>query len=134
MIGGADYSFEVSKAGLSVAADAVASAVRDRWPEAVFETGDSADVMRLADANAWARHKGADEFFFFASAQVARSWSQDGSTSSNRNTMLHVLLGDDPREITLVVDDLTDEMLAWLEAIRRSIYAAAGPTPSFTRS
>ena len=89
---------------------------RHCWPGSSFQDADQDDKYHIDDA--WVSIHGTTsrEFFIYRDRHAADAWAQEGAVASNVNTMLHFLVGDapeaqaDPREVTLVCDQRTDEI------------------------
>ena len=64
------------------------------------------------------------EFFLYRTADAAQHWLRAGATESNKNTLIHVILGNRRkpdlglRSVTLVADNWTGELAAILADIQ----------------
>lgn len=110
MMGGIDVRIP-SKAG-DLSLEVAVCAVRQSWPEAVFEnglTGEHYDSFRDIPFGE------AEEIFVYRDATSAAVWDAEGAVAEASNTMIHLIA--DPGWVTAVVDERTDEMNAILAAI-----------------
>lgn len=100
MIGGADVTFFI-RLPPPKALDAAVRAVRRFWKSAVFQSGTTG---RLFPRYASISFSGLAEILVYRDQAAFDSWEQSGATSSNRDTMIHLLSSADG-QLTAVVDD-----------------------------
>ena len=114
MIGGIDIRIK-SAAGeelLEVAANALAQL----WPNAVFEDGETGEPYD----SVWnVPFSEMAEVFVYRDEQSAKIWSKKGAVPEALNSMIHLLR--DPGLLTVVVDDLSDEMGEAIDAIKSAL-------------
>jgi len=110
------------------AGDVILRACRRFWQEreCFFQDASSESVYSLRDQWVWDEGTASTEFFVFRDAKAAKSWTQSGAVPSNRNTMLHFLVGEtDPSnpgliEVTMVFDRPTKEIRKLIEQLKAS--------------
>lgn len=114
MIGGIDIRLP-TRAGIESVEVAV-RAIRQFWPQAVFEHGDTGE--RYNDF--WQIPFGdVKELFTYRDRSVADVWDEKGAIPDVSNTMIHILY--DEGLITAVIDEWTAEMEAIIDAIRSGL-------------
>jgi len=114
MIGGIDIRLP-SKAGLE-SIEVATRAVRQSWPRAVFEHGDSGERY----AYFWQVPFGElRELFVYRDNEVANVWDARGAVPEVSNTMIHIIYDDDL--ITLVIDQRDAQMDTIVEAVRSAL-------------
>lgn len=90
--------------------------VQIHWPEAVFQDAAEVTTIPLERVISATSALHTTEFFVYQDEGSARSWEEEGLTSSNGNRMLHFLIHQEANstgllQITLVVGAITREML-----------------------
>jgi hypothetical protein len=121
MIGGSDKVLWVDEN--APAADLILRTVRQHWPSLVFQDADEAQPLDAAKSSGLQQPAGR-EFFLYRTAEAAQDWLQSGATDHNKNTLIHVILGNRRkpdvglRSITLVGDDWTGELAPILADIQ----------------
>lgn len=104
MIGGADFTMRTVSG--PPALDFCIRMVRLEWPNAVFEDlTEQIPVSNYGDLSI----ASLKELLIFRDAQAADDWRCLGATSSNQNTMIHILIS--PFDLTVVVDDPRDAVM-----------------------
>jgi hypothetical protein len=110
MIGGIDIQLP-TRAGDS-AVEVAVRAVRQHWPHAVFENGDTGDRYD----HFWQIPFGKlDEIFVYRDSEAADGWDADGAIPALYNTMVHILA--DEGMITVVIDERTAAMDGLVAAV-----------------
>jgi hypothetical protein len=123
MIGGTDNVLWVDEN--APAFDLIVSAVRQHWPHLVLQNADEDLPIEPSKSSDLTILLGR-EFFLYRNAAAAENWLNEGVTESNKNTMIHGLLGNRRkpdrrvRSITLVADDWTGELAAILKDIQEA--------------
>lgn len=98
MIGGIDI-YLPTRVG-DVAVEVAVRAIRDHWPSAVFENGDTGDPYD----HFWQIPFGElREIFVYRDSNAATGWNAEGAVPQLYNTMIHVI--GDEGSITVVVDE-----------------------------
>lgn len=97
--------------------DRVLRFLRNVWPDGLYEDACGPYVGRLSEALRFAPPS--REFFVYLSPEAWTAWEADGASATNRDTMLHVLGGDE--EITLVVDRAHGPLDELLEELRHAL-------------
>ena len=121
MIGGSDIVLWVDET--APAAELILRVIRQHWPSVVFQNADDDQPLDTAKSSGLTQPVGR-EFFLYRTAEAAQDWLQLGATDDNKNTLIHVILGNrrkadvGSRSITLVGDEWTDELAAILEDIQ----------------
>jgi hypothetical protein len=121
MIGGSDKVLWVDEN--APAADLILRTVRQHWPIFVFQNANDDKPLDAATSSGLTKPAGR-EFFLYRTAEAAQHWLQLGATDENKNTLIHVILGNRRkpdvglRSITLVGDDWTGELAAILADIQ----------------
>lgn len=113
MIGGIDVRLP-SRAGADSLEIAV-RAIRQQWPTAVFENGDTGDRyerLQLIPGDV-------TELFVYRNAQSADLWDEEGAVPETSNSMIHVIYDDGL--ITAVIDQWDAEMEAMIAAMRSNL-------------
>ena len=114
MIGGIDIRL-LSRAGLK-SVEVAARAVRQLWPRAVFEHGDTGERY----AYFWQIPFGeVRELFAYRDHGVADIWDEKGAIPEVSNTMVHIIYDDGL--ITAVIDERNAEMNTIIDAIRSGL-------------
>ena len=114
MIGGIDIRLP-TRGGIESVEVAV-RAIRQRWPLAVVENGDTGKRYRnfrqvpFGDAR---------ELFVYRNARFADIWDEKGAVPEVSNTMIHILYDDGL--ITAVIDEKDAEMNVIIDAIRSAL-------------
>lgn len=114
MIGGIDIRLP-TRAGIE-AVEVAVRAIRQRWPLAVVENGETGERYRsfrqvpFGDAR---------ELFVYRDESIADVWDEDGAVPEVSNTMIHILF--DAGLITAVIDERDAEMNVIIEAIRSAL-------------
>jgi len=98
MIGGIDI--QLSTWAGDEAVQVAVRAIREHWPRAVFENGDSGDRY---DDFGQIPFGELDEIFVYRDNDAATAWDAEGAVPRLSNTMIHVIGDDDI--ITVVVDE-----------------------------
>ena len=120
MIGGSDKVLWVDED--APVADLVLRVVRQHWPNFVFQDADA--DQPLDAASPLLTPPTGHEFFLYRTAATAQEWLEFGATDNNKNTLIHVILGNRRkpelrlRSVTLVGDDWTGEMALILSDIQ----------------
>jgi hypothetical protein len=126
MIGGFDKVLWVDEN--APAADLILRIVRRHWPNFVFQDAEEDQPLDAAKSSGLT-HLAAREFFLYRDTEAAQEWLHAGATDNNKNTLIHVILGNRRkpelklRSITLVGDDWTGELAAILADIQTSFDA-----------
>ncbi len=132
MIGGSDKVLWVDEN--APAADLILRTVRQHWPSLVVQNADEDQPVDAANSFGQAQPSGR-EFFLYRTAEASQEWLQSGATDSNRNTLIHVILGNRRkadlglRSVTLVGDDWAGELAAILADIQAAFDAIAKKHP-----
>ncbi len=114
MIGGIDIRIP-NRAGQE-SVEAAVCAIRQMWPRAVFENGNTAEYY----GHFWQIPFGyVDELFVYRDANAADLWEENGAIPAAANLMVHVIY--DEALITVVIDTLTEEMEAIVESIKSAL-------------
>jgi hypothetical protein len=125
MIGGTDVVLEIG-AGVR-AADAILRAVRRHWPRCVYQNADDESAPFTPYEGHWPPQDVDREFFVYKDVEAARSWDADGATPEKDNTMLYVIVPEEPAArttvptLTVVCGEPCGEMKAILEDIESSL-------------
>jgi hypothetical protein len=114
MIGGIDIRLP-SKAGLE-SIEVATRAVRQLWPRAVFEHGDTGEHYAFFWQVPFGELR---ELFVYRDGQAAEVWDAKGAISEVSNTMIHIIYDDDL--VTMVIDERDAEMETMVEAIRSGL-------------
>ncbi len=121
MIGGIDVRLP-SAAGLRSIEVAV-RALRQYWPHAVVENGDSGERYGSLSQIPFGDVR---ELFVYRDGDAADLWDERGAIPEAANTMIHLLYDDGL--ITAVIDERNPEMEVILEAIRSELSGTLAPT------
>jgi hypothetical protein len=132
MIGGSDKVLWVDEN--APAADLILRVVRQHWPSLVFQDADEDQPLDAAKSTALAQPT-AREFFLYSTAEAAQEWLQSGATDNNKNTLIHVIVGNRRkpdlglRSVTLVGDDWAGKLAAVLADIQAAFegFTKKGP-------
>jgi hypothetical protein len=111
MIGGIDIPIPTRAGELAI--EAAVRAIRQAWPNAVFEngtTGERYDHFREIPFGA------VGEIFVYRDSASAEIWDAEGAIPDVHNTMIHLIADDEL--ITAVVDERNVEMEEIIAAIR----------------
>ncbi len=100
-----DWSLEVS-----------VRAIRQRWPQAVFENAESADRYNDFGEIPFSQ---VEELFVYRDSDARDVWDAEGAVPLTRNTMIHLVA--DEEMITTVVDEADAEMEIIIGAIRSAL-------------
>lgn len=114
MIGGIDVRIP-TRAGLSSVEVAV-RAVRQFWPDAVFENGLTGQRYNYFRELPFGSLK---EVFVYRDNTLADAWDSEGAIPSLYNTMVHIIA--DEGMLTVVIDERTADMEIILGAIRSGL-------------
>lgn len=123
MIGGSDKVLWVDEN--APAADLILRVVRQHWPSFVFQNADDDQPLDAAKSSNLTQPAGR-EFFLYRTAEAAQDWLQSGATDDNKNSLIHVILGNRRkpalglRSVTLVGDEWTGELAAILVDVQRA--------------
>jgi hypothetical protein len=110
MIGGID-TYIPTQAG-KVAMEVAVRAIRQYWPLAVFENGNTGDRYPSFSEIPFGD---LEEIFVYRDAKSADGWDAEGAIPGLLNTMVHVV--DDDEGLTVVVDEKDDLMKELLKTI-----------------
>lgn len=114
MIGGIETS--VPTPGESDSLHAAVRVIRQYWPNAVFENGDTGDPY----GEFWQIPFGElNEIFVYRDQSIADRWDAEGAVAELRNTMIHLIADGDV--LTVVVDEKDDEMTNVIASVRSAI-------------
>ena len=122
MIGGIDVEIP-TKRGLSSLEIAVRT-IRGRLPLAEFENGITGDRYHEFQQIPFGE---IEEIFVYTDRDSAERWDDDGATSVNFNTMIHLVA--DEETLTLVVDERNASMDEIIGAVASAL---GGDTPTVT--
>ena len=114
MIGGMDIHLQ-TRAG-DEAVQVAVRAIRDHWPHAVYENGDTGDLYEQFSQIPFAE---LDEIFVYRDMDAAKAWDEEGAVPALYNTMIHVL-GDEDM-ITLVVDEKDGAMQEMIATVKSAL-------------
>ncbi len=114
MIGGIDVRLP-SRAGIE-SVEVAARAVRQLWPRAVFEHGDTGERYRYFRQIPFGEVR---ELFVYRDCGVADIWDEKGAIPEVSNTMVHVHYDDGL--VTAVIDERDAEMETIIDAIRSGL-------------
>ena len=114
MIGGIDIRLP-SRAGRE-SVEVAALALRQLWPRAVFEHGETGERYAHFGQIAFGDVR---ELFVYRDCEAADVWDEKGAIPEVANTMVHIL--HDEGLITAVVDERNAEMNAIIDAIRSGL-------------
>ena len=115
MIGGIDIRLP-TRAG-DVAVQVAVRAIREHWPDAVFENGDTGDGYDRF----WQIPFGElDEIFVYRDSNARQGWDTEGAVPELYNTMIHVI-GDEDM-ITLVVDQKDAAMQEMIATVSSALH------------
>lgn len=114
MIGGIDVRLP-SMAGVE-SVEVAARAVRQAWPHAVFEHGDTGERYSYFWQVPFGELR---ELFVYRDSSVADIWDEMGAIPEVSNTMLHILYDDGL--VTVVIDERDKEMESIISAIRSGL-------------
>jgi len=114
MIGGIDVRLP-SRAG-PVSIEVAARAIRQLWPRAAFENGDTGKRYEHFFEIPFSE---ASELFIYRDCGVADIWDEKGAVPEVFNTMVHILYDDGL--ITAVIDEPNVEMITIINAIRSGL-------------
>ena len=114
MIGGIDIQLPTWAGDEAV--QVAVRAIREHWPHAVFEDGDSGDRY---DDFGQIPFGELDELFVYRDIDVAKAWDAAGAIPKLYNTMIHVI-GDDDM-ITVVVDEKDAAMQDVIATIKSAL-------------
>jgi hypothetical protein len=125
-IGGTDVILAAPRATFDTRR--ILEVVQQEWPTAVFEDAESDRTSPVRDLVAAPDVPDSREFFLYQDEASARSWDEEGLTSANANTMIHVLIRDIPTssddvELTFVVDHLEGKMATLIRRLRETLKA-----------
>jgi hypothetical protein len=121
MIGGSDKILWVDEN--APAGELILRVVRQHWPSFVFQNADEDQPLDAAQSAGLTQPTGG-EFFLYRTTEAAQDWLHSGATENNKNTMIHVILGNRRkpelglRSVTLVTDDWTGELAAILADVQ----------------
>ena len=110
MISGSDIIIANPGRSVPEVLDAIVRIIQARWSGSIIQDG--ATGQRFASYSA-VPFGALQELFVYRDEVSFESWRSLGADPTNSNTMLHALVNDD--EITLVVDDPTDRMIASIQ-------------------
>jgi hypothetical protein len=114
MIGGIDV--RIPSGANSHSVEAAVRAVRQAWPQAVFENGNTGERY----GRFWEIPFGQiDEIFVYRDTACADLWDRFGAVPEATNKMIHII--HDEGLITAVIDEKSAEMDAAMEAIRSAL-------------
>jgi hypothetical protein len=110
------------------AADVILKVCQKHWPEGVLEDDSNGAIYSLTEAALGLMSRPEHEFFVYSDADAAKDWENEGATTKNANTMLHVLIKspDKPtglREVTVVFDELDEPMHELLSDLATQLQA-----------
>ena len=111
MIGGIDIEIATKCGDLGV--EFAARAIKDFWPDAVFEDATTANRYDGLDEVPFARMR---DLFVYRDSASADLWDAEGAVPEAYNTMIE-LIADDAL-LTVVIDEKDGQMDAILAAIR----------------
>lgn len=117
-IGGVDVVLRVEH-DISVA-EIILHIARRLWHRCVFQDAEQSQVLDIDDPKVWLYGPASREFFVYRDREAANAWSHEGGTPPNQQTMMHFLVGGD--ELTVVVGDLTGEMVPFIEDLKRAVH------------
>jgi hypothetical protein len=123
MIGGIDIRLPSAIGPESM--ETAARAIRQLWPRAVFENGNTGEKY---DDFGQIPFGVVEELFVYRDGAVAEIWEEKGAIPEVSNTMIHVIR--DVGMITLVIDDRNAEMNAAIDAVRRALDSKIAGTAS----
>jgi hypothetical protein len=124
MIGGTDVIFWVRDG--AEATDVILRTVRRYWPNFVLENLDDPAPYVPRCRGELPKPSG-PEFFLYRDKQSALSWEDCGATPENRDSMLHVIVGNqakpggDLKSLTVVCGALTGQIGQLIEEVRTGI-------------
>ena len=114
MIGGIDTHLP-TRAGEEAVQVAV-RAIRDHWPNAVFENGDTGELYDYF----WQIPFGQlEEIFVYHDPDAAKAWDAEGAIPRLYNTMIHVI--GDKDMVTVVVDEKDPAMQEIISTITSAL-------------
>ena len=125
-IGGVDVVLRVKDPTVPFA-DIILHAARWLWPGFVFQDADQSQIFENNDPKLWLYRTVSREFFLYRDADAATAWNDAGGTPENQLTMVHCLIADgaagtkSPRELTVVVGELTEQMTHFIDALRPAL-------------
>lgn len=121
-IGGIDVTLSVESD--VVAAEVILDAVREIWPNAVFEDGIEVGTYSIDDPEVGRYWAAGPEFFVYRDCSAADAWERLGGVDENQDSMLHFLLATDAagntREVTVVIGSRTAEMERLLRNLKEN--------------
>lgn len=132
MIGGIDYEL-VAPSGVDVS-EKIVEACRRRWPHGVFLDAEETELVGLASPDL-ARRLASQEFFVSSDRATAEAWDELGPCEDNWNRMFHFIVdrqtgSNGPyTRVTVVVDEVTDDIQAFLDDVQKSFNEANGSRP-----
>ena len=115
MIGGSDKVLWVDET--APASELILRVVRRHWPSFVYQDAEADEPLGVAESSSLTQ-PARREFFLFRSSEAAQDWRRSGATDDNKNTLIHVILGnrrkpDLPlRSLTLVGGEWVGELAA----------------------
>jgi hypothetical protein len=115
MIGGIDIPIRTRAAESSLIA--AVRAIRQYWPEAVFENGSTGERYQ----SYWdTPFDSLDEVFVYRDSGAADIWDSEGAIPAAYNSMIHLVAEEGLT--TVVIDDLEDRAIKeMVEAIRSAL-------------
>lgn len=114
MIGGIEIRIP-TRAGLSSTTVSV-RAIRQSWPNAIFENGLTGDHYEHFRQIPFAR---VEELFVYRNSDAARLWDAEGAVPGAFNSMIHIIADQDM--LTVVIDEEDAEMDSVIAAIRSGL-------------
>lgn len=96
--------------------DTVIGIIRNFWTELVYKDHD--DNIKPEYRTSIYDPNLVLGFFVYKDAECEKSWSNDGLTDDNKNTMIYVLHTSGEPELTIVFDCMNEESIEILEALK----------------
>lgn len=110
MIGGIDVPIPTLAGSSSI--EVAVRAIRQRWPSATFENGDTGEHYEQFQKIPFGE---VEELFVYRDSEAASRWDDEGAVPELYNTMIHLIADDDL--LTVVVDEKDEAIQELLTAI-----------------
>jgi hypothetical protein len=104
MIGGTDIILKFKPKNYCPL-NAICQILVQYWPQAIVQSGITCIVSNLFDYFHYVPFTTQNEFFIYKDKEAFELWEGFGAQENNKNTMIHLLLSNNSKNITIVCDD-----------------------------